>query len=72
MSKESYPTTGSTLPDMEDINRDNTLSETESYFQYKVSIRPGDIKVGSNFVVDDRVYTATFANGKNRCPLVPV
>jgi len=53
MSKESYPTAGSTLPDMEDINRDNTLSETESYYQYKVSIRPGDIKVGSNYVVDE-------------------
>ena len=32
MSDESYPTSGSTLPDMEDINRDNTLSETESYY----------------------------------------
>jgi cell surface protein SprA len=64
MSKESYPTTGSTLPDMEDINRDNTLSETESYYQYKVSIRPGDIKVGSNYVVDEIEYEATFANGK--------
>lgn len=63
MSKESYPTTGSTLPDMEDINRDNTLSETESYYQYKVSIRPGDISVGSNFVADEREYEATFANG---------
>ncbi len=64
MSKESYPTTGSTLPDMEDINRDNTLSETESYYQYKVSMRPGDIQVGTNFVVDEREYEATFANGK--------
>jgi cell surface protein SprA len=62
MSKESYPTSGSTLPDMEDINRDNTLSETESYYQYKVSMRPGDIKVGSNYVVDEIEYTATFAN----------
>lgn len=53
MFKESYPTSGSTLPDMEDINRDNTLSETESYYQYKISIRPGDIKVGSNYVVDE-------------------
>ena len=59
MSKESYPTSGSTLPDMEDINRDNTLSETESYYQYKVSIRPGDIKVGSNYVVDEIEYEAT-------------
>jgi cell surface protein SprA len=63
MSKESYPTSGSTLPDMEDINRDNTLSETESYYQYKVSIRPGDIKVGSNYVVDEIEYEATLANG---------
>jgi len=63
MSNESYPTSGSTLPDMEDINRDNTLSETESYYQYKVSIRPGDIKVGSNYVVDEIEYEATLANG---------
>ena len=63
MSSESYPTTGSTLPDMEDINRDNTLSETESYYQYRVSMRPGDIKVGSNYVVDEIEYEATLANG---------
>jgi cell surface protein SprA len=63
MSKESYPTSGSTLPDMEDINRDNTLSETESYYQYKVSIRPRDIKVGSNYIVDEIEYEATMANG---------
>jgi cell surface protein SprA len=63
MSKESYPTSGSTLPDMEDINRDNTLSETESYYQYKVSLRPGDLNVGSNYIVDKVEYTATFANG---------
>jgi cell surface protein SprA len=63
MSDESYPTSGSTLPDMEDINRDNTLSETESYYQYKISIRPGDIKVGSNYVVDEIEYEATMANG---------
>ncbi|NMC39699.1 MAG: cell surface protein SprA, partial [Bacteroidales bacterium] len=64
MSPENYPTTGSTLPDMEDINRDNTLSETESYYQYRVSLRPEDMKVGSNFIVDEIEYTATFANGQ--------
>ena len=64
MSPESYPTSGSTLPDMEDINRDNTLSETESYYQYKVSMRPQDLKVGSNFIVDEIEYTATFTNGE--------
>ena len=62
MSDESYPTSGSTLPDMEDINRDNTLSETESYYQYRVSLRPGDIRIGSNYIVDEIEYEATFAN----------
>ncbi len=64
MSTESYPTSGTTLPDMEDINRDNTLSETESYYQYHVSLRPEDMVVGRNFIVDEVEYTATFANGE--------
>lgn len=63
MSAESYPTSGSTLPDMEDINRDNTLSETESYYQYRISMRPADMHVGSNFIVDEIEYEATLANG---------
>jgi cell surface protein SprA len=64
MSQESYPTSGSTLPDMEDINRDNTLSETESYYQYKLSMRPQDLKIGSNYIVDEIEYNATLANGQ--------
>ena len=34
------PTSSTNLPDSEDLNRDNTLSETESYFRYKIPIRP--------------------------------
>jgi len=64
MSLENYPTTGTTLPDMEDINRDNTLSETESYYQYRVSLRPEDMMVGKNFIVDEIEYNATLANGE--------
>ncbi|MCD6200441.1 MAG: cell surface protein SprA [Bacteroidales bacterium] len=63
MSKEPYPTTGSTLPDVEDINRDNTLSETERYYQYHVSLRPSDLKVGNNFITDKVTSTVTLANG---------
>ena len=40
------------LPDGEDINRDNTMSQADEYFQYKVSIRPGDLVVGKNFITD--------------------
>ena len=66
MSGESYPTSGSTLPDMEDINRDNTLSETESYYQYKVSMRPENLKVGSNFIVDEIEYTFKKPTGDSK------
>jgi cell surface protein SprA len=66
MSAEPYPTSGSTLPDMEDINRDNTLSETESYYQYRVSMRPEDMKVGSNYIVDEIEYNAKTDAGESK------
>ncbi len=49
---ENYPTQSTTLPDVEDINMDNTLSETESYFQYKVSLKKENFQVGKNFITD--------------------
>lgn len=51
----SYPTASTTLPNTEDINRDNNLSENEGYFQYRVKISPNDIlstNVGTNFIND--------------------
>ncbi len=44
-----------TVPDVEDINQDNTLNEYERYFQYKVSIRPEDLEVGKNYISDKQV-----------------
>lgn len=41
---------GNTFPDNEDVNADNNLNETESYFQYKVSLRKSDMVVGKNFI----------------------
>ena len=39
------------LPNVEDINSDYTLSESESYYQYKISMRPEDLnKVGNNYI----------------------
>jgi cell surface protein SprA len=39
-------------PDNEDANNDNTLQETEAYYQYHISLRPADLQVGQNFIVD--------------------
>jgi cell surface protein SprA len=63
-SPESYPTTGSTIPNVEDINRDNTLSESESYYSYRVSLRPEDLEVGQNYIVDKEVDEQEFENGE--------
>jgi cell surface protein SprA len=52
MSPESYPTSATSYPDMEDINGDNTLNEYERYYQYKVSIRREDMVVGKNMIAD--------------------
>lgn len=43
------------VPDVEDINQDNTLNEYERYFQYKISIRPEDLEVGKNYITDKQV-----------------
>ncbi len=57
---ESYDTSYKTTPDVEDINQDYTLNEYEKYFQYHVSIRPEDLVVGTNHIVDKREYTQTW------------
>jgi len=57
MNSDGYPTQGTNMPDLEDINQDNNLSETESYFQYHVSMRPNDLQVGQNYITNYQVYT---------------
>ncbi len=61
---ESYDTSYKTTPDVEDINQDYTLNEYDKYFQYKVSVRPNDMYVGHNNIVDMRETTTTLRNGK--------
>jgi len=62
MSPESYPTTASTQPDMEDINSDNTLNEYERYYQYKISIRREDMVIGKNSIADIKKATVKLKN----------
>ncbi|MBD5310117.1 MAG: cell surface protein SprA [Bacteroides sp.] len=53
-SDNPYYQSSRSVPDVEDINQDNTLNEYERYFEYKVSIRPEDLEVGKNYVTDRR------------------
>ncbi|WP_407649229.1 T9SS outer membrane translocon Sov/SprA [Flavobacterium sedimenticola] len=46
-----------TIPDVEDINRDNTMNTVNAYYEYRVKMEPGsspNMQVGQNFITDIR------------------
>ncbi len=49
---KGYPTQATNLPDNEDINTDNNLSESENYFQYHVRLRPNEMIEGKNYITN--------------------
>lgn len=56
----------STLPDVEDINRDNTMNTINAYYKFEIPISPNPI-IGQNYVVDTRVNDAVpIANGTTK------
>ncbi len=62
---EAYPTSGSSLPNVEDINRDNTLSEAERYFQYRIKLDPNNMKTGESYIADiHEALNVPLANGQ--------
>ena len=65
-SVESYATSASSLPNTEDINRDNTLGESESYFQYKVSVSPQTMNISNPYISDVLQADVTTKDGEER------
>ena len=64
---EDYTTNNSTLPDQEDINNDNTLSESENYYQYVIELNPVKMQAsGQNFISDIREAVVQVANGTTK------
>ncbi len=49
---EAYPTMATTMPNVEDINYDNTLSESENYYQYVIDLKPAKMVIGQNYITD--------------------
>lgn len=61
-SGDKYSMSGTTIPNSEDINRDNTLNETEAYFQYRIRFQP-NMNVGDNHIVDKKIINAKMPDG---------
>lgn len=65
-TSQNYQTQATTLPNVEDINRDNTLNEQERYFQYKIQLHPDKMEVGQNYITDKfRAGDIPLENGKS-------
>jgi len=62
-STESYPTAATSIPDVEDINDDNTLSENESYYQYNLKIDRANMVLGKNYITDIMRSQVTLKSG---------
>lgn len=62
-SPEAYPTSSTTYPDVEDINRDQTMNTVESFYEYRISMNKNDLQKGKNFIVDKKTTAVTLENG---------
>ena len=65
-SEEAYPTSSTAYPDVEDINRDQTMNTVESFYEYKISMNKNDLAVGKNFIVDQKTSDVTLENGEKQ------
>lgn len=63
--ENGFSTAAKASPDVEDIDVDNTLNENESYYQYKIALRPEQMRVGHNYIVDKRDVSVTLRNGES-------
>ena len=52
----------STVPDVEDINRDNTMNTINAYYEYSVDMQP-NMSIGQNYITDIRTTNQTLPNG---------
>ncbi|MBK8610109.1 MAG: cell surface protein SprA [Chitinophagaceae bacterium] len=63
----TFSSAATLYPDAEDINRDNTLNQTEEYFQYIVDVLPpSQMNIGSNFIIDKKSVIVNPADGNAR------
>ena len=65
-SPESYPTSATSIPSTEDVNLDNNLSESESYFQYRIELDPAEMEIGKNYITDIVEADPPLRNGQSK------
>lgn len=59
-----YSVASRIVPDVEDINQDNSLNELDRYYEYRISLRPADLQIGSNYIIASRDTEVHLRNGE--------
>ena len=68
-NNSQFSSAATMYPDQEDGNKDNTLNETEEYFQYMVILKPPtspEMTIGANYIVDKKVVGVKLPNDSVR------
>ncbi len=68
-TSNTYSSAATLYPDVEDLNRDNTLNQTEEYFQYIVDLKPAnqiEMTIGQNYIVDKKQVTVNLVDNTQR------
>ena len=61
----SYGTASTLQPDIEDINQDNTLNDSERFYRYRVSLRKDDLqRVGQQHIASIMETNVSLKNGQ--------
>ncbi|MEO6346823.1 MAG: cell surface protein SprA, partial [Aquaticitalea sp.] len=55
-----------TQPDVEDINRDNTMNTIDSYFEYEININQATLNINNPQINDVKVKNVVLPNGQTR------
>lgn len=58
VNEQLNSSSSTSLPDIENTDADLSQNSSESYFQYKISLRKQDMQVGRNFITNKIVYYA--------------
>ena len=62
-TNSQFSSAATLYPDNEDLNRDNTLNETEEYYEYEFDLKPGMAVGTTKYITDSKTFTVQYANG---------
>jgi len=63
LNPESFPTSATNNPDVEDANRDQTMNTVDSYWQYEVDLSQNSLSKETNeYIVDELTTTVRLEN----------